>query len=161
MTKEEALQKIEELKKYVEKCEEEEKEKEIPEMPHRGDYNVHMLVHETSRNLHLICDRSFENPESADLYNILAFELANLIYARDYLGIKNVDITESLLNVWYIWFSPTDKLYHWACFPSTLLLPHMRLNKAFTIWCFTDEKDAIRVCDYLNKYVKDIKKNMY
>ena len=159
MTKEEALQKIEELKGYVEKCEEE--EKEIPEMPSRGDYNVHIVVPDEPHYPYSSWERSFENEESNDLYCILSFELANLIYARDYLGIKNVDITESLLNVWYIWFSPTDKLYHWACFPSTLLLPHMRLNKAFTIWCFTDEKDAIRVCDYLNKYVKDIKKNIY
>lgn len=159
MTKEEALKKINELKEYVEKCEE--KEKEIPEMPRHGNYNVHIVVKDKPHYPYSSWERSFENEESSDLYCILSFELANLIYVRNYLGAKNVDITESLLNVWYIWFSPADKLYHWARFPSTLLLPHLRLNKTFTIWCFTDERDSLRVCDYMNKYVKDIKKNMY
>lgn len=159
MTKEEALKKIEELKEYVEKCEE--KEKEIPEIPHRGDYNIHLVVSDKSRNPYSSWDGSFENPESANLYNILAFELANIIYVRNYLGVKDMDIAGPLSNVWYIWFSPADKLYHWARFNTTLLLPHMRLNRAFTIWCFTDELDALRVCDYLNKYVRDIKKEMH
>lgn len=159
MTKEEALKKIDELKEYVEECEE--KEKEIPEMPRHDFYNIRLVVPDKQHNQHVSWDGSFETQESADLYNILAFELANIVYVRDYLGIKNMDITESLLKVWYIWFSPADKLYHWARFNVTFLIPHIRLNRAFTIWCFTDEQDALRVCDYLNKYVKDVKRNMY
>lgn len=159
MTKEQALRKIEELKEYVEKCEEE--EKEIPEMPHRGDYNIHMLVHETSRNLHLICDRSFENPESADLYNILAFELANLIYARDYLGIKNVDTANLSKTIWHVWFCPDDKMYRWTRYRASFITSDIISDGAFTVWFFEKEDDANRVRDYMNKYVKDIKKNMY
>ena len=158
MTKEEALKKIEELKEYVKKCEEE--EKEIPEMPQHGNYNVHIAVPDELHYPYSSWERSFENEESSDLYSILSFELANLIYVRNRLGVKNISITESLSNVWYIWFSPIDKLYHWSCYLSTLLLPHMRSNGVFNIWCFTNEDDANRVRDYMNKYVKDFKRNM-
>lgn len=159
MTKEEALQKIEELKGYVEKCEEE--EKEIPEMPFRGHYNVHILLPDKPRNLHSSCDRSFENQESADLHSILSFELANLIYARDYLGIKNMDTTNFSKTIWHVWFCPGDKMYRWTRYRASFITSDIISDGTFTVWFFEKEDDANRVRDYMNKYVKDIKKNMY
>lgn len=159
MTKEEALKKIEELKAYVEKCEE--KEKDIPEMPSRGDYNIHMPVYDKSWGVHLSCDRSFENQESADLYNILSFELANLIYVRNYLGVKGIDATDPSKTIWHVWFHHGDMMYHWTSYITTLLLPDIMSDDTCARWFFENEDDAQRVCDYMNRYVKDVKKNMY
>lgn len=159
MTKEEALKKIEELKEYVEKCEE--KEKEIPEIPRQGNYNVRLVVPDKPRNPYIWWDRSFENQESADLYNILSFELAQLIYAREYLGVKNKDIREARIRASTVFCvsylsGPSENKY-----VVIEVEPLMHLRPHELIWCFTDNLEAHRVCDYMNKYVKDVKKNMF
>lgn len=159
MTKEGALKKINELKEYVEKCEE--KEKEIPEMPQHGNYNVHIAVPDELNCPYSSWERSFENQESSDLYCILSFELANLIYVRNYLGIKNVDTTNLSKTIWRVWFCPDDKMYYWTRYRASFIKSNIISDGAFTVWFFEKEDDANRVRDYMNKYVKDIKKNMY
>jgi hypothetical protein len=157
MTREEALQKIDELKAYVEKCEEE--EKEIPEMPRSGNYNMHVLLPDKPRNLHSSCDRSFENQESSDLYCILSFELANLVYVREYLGVKSKNIWEARtksVTVFCIDYLPSENEY-----VISEIQPLMALRPHELIWCFTDNLEAQRACDYMNKYVAHVKKNMF
>lgn len=157
MTKEEALKKIEELKEYVEKCEE--KEKEIPEMPRDGDYNIHIAVPNEPHNRYSSWERSFENEESSDLYCILSFELANLIYVRNYLGVKNDDIWEArtkALTVFCVRYHPGENEYG-----IIEIQPLMALRPNELVWCFTDNLEAQRVCDYMNRYVKDIKRQMF
>ena len=157
MTKEEALKKIEELKAYIEECEE--KEKEIPEMPHHGDYNVCITVPDKPCKPHIRWERSFENEESAELYSILTFELANLVYAREYLKVNVDDLLKARgygYAVFRIVFVIEDCDYAVSQVKS-----RESIFENDRIWCFTYEQDALRVCDYLNKYVKDIKRNMY
>lgn len=157
MTKEQALRAIDDLKKYVEKCEE--KEKEIPKMPRRGDYNIHIAVPNEPHNRHSSWERSFENEESANLYGILSFELANLIYVREYLGVKNKDIWEArrkASTVFCVSYLPGENEY---CIIE--IQPIMALRTHELIWCFTDNLEAQRVCDYMNRYVKDIKRQMF
>lgn len=160
MTKEEALKKIEELKEYVEKCEE--KEKEIPEMSRHGNYNIHIMVPDKPHSPYISWERSFENEESAKLYCILSFELANLIYVRNYLGVKSIDMTEPLKSIWHVWFCPSDKKYRWSRYLTTLLLPDIVSDAEFAGfgWFFENEDDAQRVCNYMNKYVAHVKENM-
>ena len=157
MTKEKALKKIEELKAYVEKCEE--KEKEIPEMSRHGNYNVHIVVPDMPRHPYISWEKSFENEESSDLYSILSFELANLIYARDYLKVDGEKLLRARKHgdmVFKVIFDVTECRYEVIdVFNSQMI------NESDRIWCFTNVDDANRVKDYMNKYVKDVKRNMY
>lgn len=157
MSKEDALKAIDNLKKYVEKCEE--KEKEIPEMPRHGNYNVHIMMSNKPHYPYNSWERSFENEKSSDLYCILSFELANLIYVRNYLGVKNEDIWAArtkALTVFCVGYHPGENEYG-----IIEIQPLMALRPHELIWCFTDNLEAQRVCDYMNRYVKDIKRQMF
>lgn len=151
MTKEDALKAIEELKAYVEQCE----EKEIPEMPRHGDYNVHIVVPNQPFHPYISWNGSFENQESSDLYNILSFELANLVYAREYLKVESLHADQDANDVYglvYNVYSGCYKVNHYGCVDPC---------EDEILWLFKDYKDAEKVCDYMNKYVKDVKRNMY
>lgn len=157
MTKDEALRRIEELKEYVEKCEE--KEKEIPEMPRHDFYNIRLVVPDKPRNTHISWDGSFENQESADLYGISAFELANLIYAREYL---KVDVKE-LVEACKYGYAVSKLVYDITeCKYVDVNVSHYQaVNERDYVWCFTDKEDSEKVRDYMNKYVAHVKKNMF
>ena len=154
MTKEEALKKIEELKAFVEKLDE-----EIPEMPSHGAYNIHIAVPDEQRHLHISWDRSFENEESAGLYSILTFELAQLVYAREHLKVDGEKLLRARKHgdmVFKVIFDVADSWYEVVdVFGSQVI------NENDRIWCFTNVDDANKVRDYMNKYVAHVKKNMF
>lgn len=165
MTKEEALKKIDELKAYVEKCEE--KEKEIP-MMYRGVLSESQPA--------IICPwmksevsplwwkditgwMTFNEDGTFLTWGILAYELAQLMYCREYLKVDGEKLLRARKHgdmVFKVIFDVTECRYEVIdVFNSQMI------NENDRVWCFTDEQDALRVCDYLNKYVKDVKRNMY
>lgn len=157
MTKEEALKAIDNLKEYVEKCEE--KEKEIPEM-HRGvlpkaqptivcpwmkDEDMPLWWKDITEWMTFNEDGTFLT------WGILAYELAQLMYCREYL---KVDVNE--LPVSKLIYDITERKYVIVNIPR-----YQSVNERDYVWCFDNKEDAQRVCDYMNKYVKDVMRNMY
>lgn len=165
MTKEEALKKIEELKEYVEKCEE--KEKEIPRM-HRDLLSKAQPV--------IICPwtkgentplwwrditevMTFNEDDTFLTWGILAYELAQLMYCREYL---KVDVKE-LLEAYKYGYAVIKLVYDITeCkYVIVNVSRYQVINERDWVWCFTDKEDAEKVRDYMNKYVAYIKRQMF
>lgn len=102
---------------------------------------------------------TFEKDDASLCWATLAYELAQLLYCREYLGVKNTDIREAKTNASTVfcisYLSDVNK------YVIIEIEPLMTLRPNELVWCFTDNLDAHRVCNYMNKYVKDIKKNVY
>lgn len=165
MSKEDALKAIEDLKKYVEQCEE--KEKEIPRMDRR-------TLQKAQPAIIWPCKKNEESPlwwKDATAYmtfnedgtfltwGILAYELAQLMYCREYL---KVDVKECLNahkygdGIFKMIYDITECKY------VTVNVSHYQVpNERDYVWCFDNKEDAQRVCDYMNKYVAHVKKNMF
>lgn len=165
MTKEDALKKIEELKEYVEKCEE--KEKEIP-MMHRGVLSKSqpaiICPWMKGENVPLWWDDiiayiTFNKEDTILTCCILAYELAQLMYCREYL---KVDVNECLNahkyrdGIFKLIFDITECKY-----VIVKVLCYQTINERDYIWCFADKGDSEKVRDYMNKYVAHVKKNMF
>lgn len=165
MTKEEALKAIEDLKKYVEKCEE--KEREIPRMhkgllsnaqpvivcPWRKGENTPLWWKDVTEVM------TFNEDDTFLTWGILAYELAQLMYCREYL---KADVKEFLEGCKYGY--PVFKLVYdiTECkYVVVNVSRYQALNERDYIWCFTDKENAERVRDYMNKYVAYIKRQMF
>ena len=148
MTKEEALKKIEELKAFVEKLDE-----EIPEMitsPNSKETAFLGLYEYGALNeYHSI---TFNDETDKRYYLIKAFELAHLIYAREH--IKNFEITDG--PVWHLYFD-TDYLEYELIQPANV----RKYSDFINLWVFINRDDANKVRSYMNKYVKDKVKELY
>jgi hypothetical protein len=165
MTKEEALKKIEELKEYVEKCEK--KEKEIPRM-HRGVLQKAQptIVCPWMKNEGLPLWwkdvtgwMTFNEDDTFLTWGILAYELAQLMYAREYLKVDGEKLLRARKHgdmVFKVIFVINEGRYE-----TVNVFGSQVLNENDRIWCFTNEDDANRVQNYMNKYVAHVKKNMF
>lgn len=165
MSKEDALNAIDELKKYVEKCEE--KEKEIPRMyrgllpeaqpvivcPWRKGENTPLWWKDVTEVM------TFNEDDTFLTWGVLAYELAQLMYAREYL---KVDVKELLEEhkygyvVFKLIYDITECKY-----VIVNVSRYQTLNERDYVWCFTDKEDSEKVRDYMNKYVAYVKKNMF
>lgn len=152
MTKEEALTKIEELKAFVEKLDE-----EIPKMPFNEN---------DTRNLCLVLPAygswqdggvfQFNSIDTCACYKIKAFELAHLMYAREHLKFK------SCYSCKYRLYFDSDKLeYDVIEFDHYNNYSSNGIFESINHWLFPDEDSARKVANYMNKYVKDTVKEMY
>ena len=139
MTKEEALKKIEELKVFVEKLDE-----EIPEMPYDENGTNQIVI-----GRHMI---SFNSLDTRECYRIKAFELAHLMYAREH--INHFGITNG--PVWHLYFD-TDYLDYRLIQPANV----RRYSDFTNPWVFINRDDATKVCNYMNRYVKNKVKELY
>lgn len=165
MTKEEALKKIEELKEFVEKCEE--NEKEIPKMnraplpdeqaaivcPWKRGYSKPLWFDDVTSWL------TFTREDTRISWGIFAYELAQLMYAREYLKINDEAIIEARKYAYCIFkviYCVADASYEVASISAS-----QSINENSRVWCFAEEEDAKKVRDYLNKYVAHVKKEMY
>ena len=165
MTKEEALKKIEELKEYVEKCEK--KEKEIPMMyrsvllkaqpsivcPWMKDENMPLWWKDVTEWM------TFNEDDTFLTWGILAYELAQLMYCREYL---KVDVKELLEACKYGY--PVFKLVYdiTECkYVAVNVSRYQAINERDWVWCFTDKEDSEKVRDYMNKYVAHVKRQMF
>ena len=156
MSKEEALKAIDELKAYVEKCE----EKEIPCMV-RTPLQVSQsaivcpFVKDTIKNDRVTAWLTFKNDDTHVIWSILSYELAQLIYVREYLGVESLHADQDANDVYrlvYDVYSGCYKVNHYGCVDPC---------EDEIMWFFKERKDAERILDYMNKYVKDVKKNMH
>lgn len=167
MTKDEALKKIEELKEYVEKCEEKEKEKEIP-MMQRG----YLLKAQSS----IICPwkkggdmplwwkdviewMTFNEDDTFLTWGVLAYELAQLMYAREYLKVDVKKLLEACkygYSVFKLVYDITECKY-----VIVKVARYQAINERDYVWCFTDKEDSEKVRDYMNKYVTHVKRQMF
>lgn len=152
MSKEEALRAIDDLKEYVEKCEEKEKEQEIPEMvrkPINRDQNA--IVCPQIKNDKITAWLTFEKDVTSLCWAALAYELAQLMYAREYLGVELIHADQDVDNVYRLVYDGHSKCYkinYCTC---------IDLCEDDILWFFKDRKDAERVRDYMNTYVMGIK----
>ena len=165
MTKEQALKAIEDLKKYVEKCEE--KEKEIPRM-HRGllskaqpVINCPWMKGEDKplwwRDITEVM--TFNEDDTFLTWGILAYELAQLMYAREYLKVDVKDLLETCkygYAVSKLVYDITECKY-----VVVNVSRYQAINERDWVWCFTDKEDSEKVRDYMNKYVAHVKKQMF
>lgn len=143
MTKEEALKKIEALKAFVEKLDE-----EIPEMPCDENGTNQIVV-----DRHVI---SFKSLDTQEFYKIKAFELAHLMYAREHLGLKTRYFCK------YRLYFDSDKLqYDVIEFDRHNNYSSDGVFMSINHWLFPDEDSARKVANYMNKYVKDKVKELY
>lgn len=151
MTKEEALKKIEELKAYVEQWD----EKEIPKMQTNclRDINQCQIKAGACSNFNRYI--TFQNQDTNAIWAIMSIELAHLLYCREYLGVESLQADQDADDVYrlvYNVYSGCYKVNHYGCVDPC---------EDEIMWFFKNYKDAQRVCDYMNKYVKDVKRNMY
>lgn len=152
MTKEEALTKVEELKAFVEKFDE-----EIPKMPFNEN---------DTRNLCLVLPAygswqdggvfQFNSIDTCKCYKIKAFELAHLMYAREHLKF------ELSYSCDYRLFFDSDRLqYDVLKFDGHNVYLSNGVFESINHWLFPDKDSARKVANYMNKYVKDKVKEMY
>lgn len=165
MSKERALKAIDDLKEYVEKCEE--KEKEIPRM-YRGigpqAQPAIVCPWKNGKDLPLWWKdvtewMTFNEDDTFLTWGILAYELAQLMYCREYL---KADINELLET--YKYGYPVFKLVYDIAECKYVVVSVSRyqaIGERDYAWCFTDKNDAEKVRDYMNKYVAHVKKEMF
>lgn len=151
MTKEEALKKIEELKAFVEKLDE-----EIPEMPCDENSTHRVCLFKVNPAIYGAWEEcgtfQFNSIATCGCYRIKAFELAHLMYAREH--IDHFKKPDSL--VWVLYFNTR------LCEYQLSEQPH--LTNAYQLknyWAFVDKNDATKVMNYMNKYVADKVKELY
>ena len=151
MTKEEALNKIEELKAFVEKL-----DSEIPEMPY-DENSTHRLclVHPTSYDAWQECGKfQFGSDGTRECYRIKAFELAHLMYAREHLGL---DVIGGEYDAsWVLYFDKNLGKYQLS--RMTSVMGRMDCTSPYTCG---NKEDALKIMQYMNKYVKDKIKELY
>lgn len=152
MTKEEALKKIEELKAFVEKLDE-----EIPEMPYDENSTHRVCLAHPAYGAWENCDKfQFKSLDTCECYRIKAFELAHLMYAREHLGFK----TKYFCH--YRLYFDSDKLeYDVIEFDRHNNYSSNGVFESINHWLFPDEDSARKVANYMNKYVKDKVKELY
>ena len=165
MTKEEALKAIEDLKEYVEKCEE--KEKEIPRMhrsalpkaqpaivcPWMKDEDLPLWWKDITECM------TFNEDDTFLTWGILAYELAQLMYCREYLKVDVKEFLEACkygYSIFKLVYDITECKY-----VIVNVSRYQALNERDYIWCFTNEDDVNRVRDYMNRYVAYIKRQMF
>lgn len=155
MTKEEALKKIEELKEYVEKYEE--KEKEIPRMQTNCLRDVNQCEIRAGLCSNFNRYITFQNQNTNAIWAIMSIELAHLLYAREYLGV----LDHLTWANWKVNFDACAREY--KVYSYTLVSAFVDTSNVVPefMWYFDNKDDAQRVCNYMNRYVKDIKKNMF
>lgn len=153
MTKEDALKAIDELKAYVEKCEE--KEKEIPKMQTNCLRDINQCEIKAGACSNFNRYLTFTNQDTNNIWAILVIELAHLLYCREYLGVEPLHADQDADDVYrlvYDVYSGCYKVNYYTCVdPCEDEIP----------WFFKDRKDAERTRDYMNRYVKDVKKMLY
>lgn len=152
MTKEEALKKIEELKAFVEKLDE-----EIPEMPcdENGTHRL-CLVHPSYGAWQECGKFQFKSLDTRECYRIKAFELAHLMYAREYLKF------ELSYSCDYRLYFDSDRLqYDVLKFESHNTYLSNGVFESINHWLFPDKDSARKVANYMNKYVKNKVKELY
>lgn len=132
MTKEEALKKIEELKAFVEKLDE-----EIPEMP-LDEGGVFQ----------------FNSIDTCACYKSKAFELAHLMYAREHICLN------SPYKCNYQLYFDVDDLEYDVIEYDGFYMSDGTMNSV-NHWLFPDEDSARKVANYMNNYVKDKVKELY
>lgn len=152
MTKEEALKKIEELKAFVEKLDE-----EIPEMitstnsketAFLGSYE-HGALNEYYRI-------TFNDETDKRYYLIKAFELAHLMYAREHLRFETVYFCK-----YRLYYNLLELQYNVIEFDRHNDYASNGVFKSINHWLFPDEDSARKVANYMNKYVADKVKELY
>lgn len=153
MSKEDALNAIDELKKYVEKCE----EQEIPEMQANCLRDVNQCEIKAGLCSNFNRYITFQNRDTNAIWAIMSIELAHLLYAREYLGVLG-HLTWANWKVDFDTCACEYKVYSY-----TLVSPFVDTSNIIPkfMWYFDNKDDAQRVCNYMNKYVKDVKKNMF
>lgn len=162
MTKEEALKKIEELKAFVEKLDE-----EIPEMPcDKNSTHRLCLVHPAYGAWQECGKFQFKSLDTRECYRIKAFELAHLMYAREHLklGATREDIYSTTVTGTRIDYNTCWKLYFDKNICEYQLSHHNSVEclvDSVDPWIFGDREDALKVANYMNKYVKDKVKELY
>lgn len=155
MTKEEALKKIEELKAFVEKLDE-----EIPEMPCDENSTHRACLFKVNPAIYGAWEEcgtfQFNSIATCGCYKIKAFELAHLMYAREHLGFK----TWYFCN--YRLYFDSDKLeYNVIEFDRHSNYSSNGVFESINHWLFPDEDSARKVANYMNKYVADKVKELY
>lgn len=162
MTKEEALKKIEELKAFVEKLDE-----EIPKMKNVLDamYKVETISIKNCQSDGIIA-YAFLSEDTRDCYMLKAFELAHLMYAREHLklGATGEDIYSTTVTGTRIDYNTCWKLYFDKNICEYQLSHHNSVEclvDSVDPWIFGDREDALKVANYMNKYVKDKVKELY
>lgn len=153
MTKEEALKKIEELKAFVEKLDE-----EIPEMPYDENSTHRLCLVHPAYGAWQECGKfQFGSVDTCDCYRIKAFELAHLMYAREHFRFETGYFCK------YRLYFDTDRLqYNVIRFDDhNMIYISNGIFESINHWLFPDEDSARKVAVYMNKYVKDTVKEMY
>lgn len=152
MTKEEALKKIEELKAFVEKLDE-----EIPEMPCDENGTHRLCLMRPACGAWEVYDKfQFKSLDTRECYRIKAFELAHLMYAREHLGFK------TKYFCYYRLYFDSDKLkYDVVEFDRYNNYSSDGIFESINHWLFPDEDSARKVANYMNKYVADKVKELY
>lgn len=166
MSKEDALKAIEDLKKYVEQCEE--KEKEIPRMDRRTLPKAQpAIIWPCKKNEEsplwwndVTAYMTFNEDNTVITWGILAYELAQLMYCREYLKVDVNECLKKCLNddgAFKLIYDITECKYVTVFNVSHCQVP----NERDYVWLFENKDDANRVRDYMNKYVAHVKKEMY
>ena len=150
MTKEEALKKIEELKAFIEEC-----DKEIPKMPD-DDYSPSRLclVYPTYSAWQECGRFQFHSDDTRECYRIKAYELAHLMYARESINV--IAFAGPYDARWCVYFDKSCCMYQCTPWKSNLAIASMS-----NPWTFQNEENALKVTNYMNKYVKDKVKELY
>lgn len=153
MTKEEALKKIEELKEYVEQCE----EKEIPKMQTNclRDMNQCEIRAGLCSNFNRYITFQYQNTNT--IWAIMSIELAHLLYAREYLGV----LDHLTWANWKVDFDARACEYEVYSYTLVSVFVDTSIVVPEYMWYFDNKDDAQRVCNYMNRYVRDVKRNMY
>jgi hypothetical protein len=165
MTKEEALKKIDELKEFVEECDK--KEKEIPKMDRRTLPKAQpAIIWPCKKNEEsplwwndVTAYMTFNDDNTVITWGILAYELAQLMYCREYLKVDVKKLLEERKYGYYIFklvYDITEYKY-----VIVKVSRYQEINERDLVWCFTDKDDAEKVRDYMNKYVAHVKRNMF
>lgn len=155
MTKEEALKKIEDLKEYVEKCEE--KEKEIPKMQTNCLRDVNQCEIKAGLCSNFNRYITFQHQDTNAIWAIMSIELAHLLYCREYLGVLD-HLTWANWKVDFDKHTCEYKVYSYV--QTSAFVDTSNIVPEF-MWYFENKDDAQRICDYMNKYVAHVKKNMF
>jgi hypothetical protein len=103
--------------------------------------------------------KAIENLKAVITLGIRAYELAQLMYCREYLKVDVKKLLEERKYGYYIFklvYDITEYKY-----VIVKVSHYQEINERDLVWCFTDKDDAEKVRDYMNKYVAHVKRNMF
>jgi hypothetical protein len=103
--------------------------------------------------------KAIENLKAVITLGIRAYELAQLMYCREYLKVDVKKLLEERKYGYYIFklvYDITEYKY-----VIVKVSRYQEINERDLVWCFTDKDDAEKIRDYMNKYVKDKVKELY